>query len=326
MTLAHENFHDAAKRLAELLRDNAGQTPRYFIHCTGGFQLEELFDETPKCFQLRQFQELPQTSDADGEAPRMLCGNCHELSIVVQIGSWRLADGHGILPELLPVAAAHAAAIPNALFVDCALSLNPDLKAGRWGMLTDFINGFQFSPLDGLHHLLERPYPNLSETLNQYQNSEIINALGETDETPLLGTYLGRPGFHLPTPAETRLAAAQGADLLGHDLPLLLVFAHAMNLRVSSLVLAGAQLEPGAPAPRLDRRDFLETARFRSPQLAKTLRRAIAELEHRPHDAEPDATNPQNHMSNEPDADELIAAGIRSAATRISPLAKYLKR
>ena len=326
MTLTHENFPDAARRLAALLVDNAEQTPRYFIHCTAGFHLEELFDKTPNCFQLKQFQKLPQTPDADGEEPRMLCGNCHELSVVVQVGSWRLSDGHGLLPELLPVAAAHAAGIPNAVFVDCALSLNPDLKAGRWGMLTDFINGFHFSPLDGLHRLLERPYPNLSEALNQYQNSEIINALGETDETPLLGTYLGRPGFQLPTPAETRLAAAQGADLLGHDLPLLLVFAHAMGLRVSSLVLAGAQLEPGAPAPRLDRRDFLETARFRSPQLVRTLRRAIAELEHRPQDPEPNAANLPNATSDAPDADELIAAGIRSAATRISPLAKYLKR
>lgn len=327
MTLTHANFNDVARQAAQRLATHFStwNTPRYFLHCNGGFNLDGFFDEKPQVFPLKEFSELPSTPNADGEMPQLLWGDCHELSILVQVGSWRLSDGHGLLPTLLPVAVAQAAGIPNAVFIDCALSLNPDLKAGHWGMLTDFINGFAFSPLDGLHHLLDQPFPNLAETLNQFQNSEILNALGEIGETPMLCTFLGRPGFHLFTTAEVKVAHSQGADFLGHDLPLLLAFAHALGLRISSLVLAGAQLSPDAPGTRITRQDFLETARFRSPQLARTLRRAIAELEHRPQDEEPSAKQPVSDQET-PDADELLAASIRRAATRISPLSKYLKR
>ena len=330
MTLTHANFNDVAsqtaQQLAELFTD--WTTPHFFLHCCGGFDLNGLFDAPPQTLPLKTLAGFPETPDTDGNTPQLLYGNCHELSILVQAGTWRLSDGHGLLPELLPIAIARAADISNAVFIDCALSLNPDLKAGHWGMLTDFINGFAFSPLDGLHHLLDHPFPNLAETLNQFQNSEIINALGDIGEMPLLCTFLGRPGFHLFTPAEIKVAHAQGADFIGHDLPLLLTFAHAMGLRVSCLVLAGAQLAPGEHARRLARQDFLEAAHFRSPQLTRALRHAIAEIEHRPQDeTEPASTVPPEISSSDaPDADELLAASIRRAATRTSPLSKFLKK
>lgn len=328
MTLTHANFNDVARQAAQRLATHfsAWNTPRFFLHCCGGFDLDGLFDDIPQTFSLTELPELPKTPGTDGVEPQLLYGNCHELSVLVQCGTWRLADGYGLLPELLPIAVAQTVGIPNMVFIDCALSLNPDLKTGHWGMLTDFINGFSLSPLDGLHHLLAQPFPNLAETLNQFQNSEIINALGDIGETPLLCTFLGRPGFHLFTPAESKVAAAQGADFLGHDLPLLLTFAHAMGLRVSSLVLAGAQLAPGDHAPRLGRQDFLETAHFRSPQLVRALRHAIAEMEHRPQDEAPDTTGPISSTSDTVDADELLAASIRRAATRTSPLSIYLKK
>ncbi len=330
MTLTHANFGDTVGRLTQMLVDHFGdwRPPRYFLHCNGGFNLDGLFDEPPQSIALQGLPNLPETPNADGETPQMLCGSCHGVPMLAQLGCWRMADGHGILPALLPVAVAKNAGAPNALFLDCALSLNPDLKTGRWGMLTDFINDFALSPLDGLHHLLERPFPNLAETLDQFQNSEIINALGELGETLLLCTFLGRPGFHLFTHAEIKVAQTQGADFIGHDLPLILIFAHALGMRVSSLVLAGAQQTTPDPYQRLARQDILETARFRSPQLIRALRHAIANLEDLPQD-EKTADAKQPTAANSPaeqDADELIATSIRQAATRNSPLSIYLKR
>ncbi|MBR6470906.1 MAG: hypothetical protein IKS83_03845 [Victivallales bacterium] len=331
MTLTHHNFTTAARREAEALSETFAEweSPRYFLRFDGGFDLTGLFDEEPQQRELLPHPALPDWPNADNEPPLLLYGHCGGVPVLAHAGGWRTADGHGVLPALFPAAVAHAAGARNAIFFDCALSLNPDLKAGRWAMLTDFINGYAFSPLDGLHRDLERPFPNLSEALSQFQNSEIINALGAMGETPMLCTYLGRPGFHLATPAEAAVAHAQGADLVGHDLVLQLIFASAMAFRTSGMVLAGAQFLPGADVSRLTRQDFQEAAKFRSRQLMRTLRQAIAELE-RPSPEETAALknspSPDANADEPPDADEAIYQSIRRAATRTSPLSAFLKR
>ncbi|MBP5300539.1 MAG: hypothetical protein J6Y80_03960 [Victivallales bacterium] len=330
MTLDRNNLKGIAAQAARILenRFDDWESPRYLLHADGAFELDGLLDGPPQELALADLPELPQKPNTDGESPRLAYGRCHGIPLLILQNPWRTADGNGLLPALFPILLARTARIPNALFLDCALSLTPDLKAGHWGMLTDFLNSHACSPLDGLHDLLERPFPNLAETLDQFQNSEILNALGTFGETPLLCNYLGVPGHHLATPAEARVARAQGADLLGHDLPLLLIFAHAMGFRVSALVLAIAQFLPELPPPRVTRREFLETAQFCSPQLVKTIRKALANLEHRPDLDRPPAEIPaqKSEAQQEMDADELIAASIRAAATRHSPLAKYLRR
>lgn len=332
MTLTHDTFATAASQEAKILAETFAdwERPQYFLRVDGGFVLQGLFDEPPQCRELLNHPALPLRPNADEEPPQLLFGRCHGVPVLVHSGGWHTVDGHGILPGLFPTAVAHKAGARNALFIDCALSLNPDLKSGRWAMLTDFINGFAISPIEGLHRHLEKPFPNLAETLSQFQNSEIINALAVVGETPMLCTYLGRPGFHLATPAEAALARNQGADLLGHDLVLQLIFANAMAFRTSSLVLAGAQLLPGGDAIRLAWKDFHETASFCSQQLVRTLRRSIAELENRPIEDRSslkstgllDASD--SEAANDPD--ELIYQNIRRSATRTSPLSAFLKR
>ena len=332
MTLTYDNFASTARQEANTLAEvfKGWEKPLYFLWFDGGFDFAGLFDDEPQQRELLAHPALPNQPNADNETPRLLYGHCHGIPLLVHDGGWRTADGHGVLPVLFPTAVASAAGAPNALFFDCALSLNPDLKTGHWAMLTDFINGFALSPLEGLHHCLARPFPNLCEALSQFQNSEIINALGAIGEMPLLCTYLGRPGFHVTSPAEATLARAQGADLLGHDLVLQLIFGTAMAFRISSMVLAGAQFLPGTDASRLQRNDFLETAQFRSGQLMRTLRQALAELEHRLDDDSHDANSPSDvskgHSDGLPDADELLYQSIRRSATRTSPLSAYLKR
>ena len=330
MTLERNNLSTISAQTARTLesRFDDWESPRYLLHADGDFELSALFDEPPQELLLADLPELPSQPNLDGQKPALTYGRCLGIPVMLSQHPWRTADGHGLLPALFPIALAGAARIPNALFLDCAISLTPELKAGHWGMLTDFLNAHAVSPLEGLHGLLAHPYPNLADTLDQFQNSEILNALGELGETPLLCSYLGAPGHHLASPAEVKVARAQGADLLGHDLPLLLIFAHAMGLRVSAMVLAAAQFLPELPPPHITRQDFHETAQFCSPRLVRTLRKALASLEHRPELDEPPpmAISHSRESTPEPDADELIAASIRSMATRTSPLEKYLRR
>ena len=219
---------------------------------------------------------------------------------------------------LFPTAVAEELGARRHIYVDTAISLDPELKAGKWGMLTDFINGYALSPLDGLHGLLEKPYPDLTDVFSQHQNSEIINALAEFGPPPRLCTFYGHPGFHACTRAEARLARNAGAELIGHDLVLHLIFSHALGCRVSALLLAGAQLLPDGGAP-VRREEMRGTGHFCSAQLVNGLRKALAELDR-------ETEMPELLSTTDDDVDEFLTASIKQCATRSSPLKAFLKR
>ena len=84
--------------------------------------------------------------------------------------------------------------------------------------MTDYINGHGVSPLDGLHHLLNTPFPDMMDALSQHQNSEFVNAFVERGIDPRLCVYMSRPGSQFCTVAEAEASRQSGADIVGHDL------------------------------------------------------------------------------------------------------------
>lgn len=320
MTLEHGTFRKVLAQAEEVLKDRLPEwrTPSFFLHFGAKYEMRGLFDDTPTEFPLHCLSDdLADRPNLDGETACLQYGLCDGVPILAAIGTRRLAEGDGLLSVLFPTALAATIGVKNHIFLDTALSLTPEIKAGKWGMLTDFVNGFAFSPLDGLQELMATTFPNLTETLDQVQNSEVINAIAEFGDAPILCTYHGLPGFHLPTPAEANRIRENGSDFLGHDMVLHLILSHAMGCRVSALVLAGAQILPSA-RPRITREDMLETGVFCSKQLRQGLRKAIREME----DA---ADGYAENLLPDTDADELIHASIKSSATRSSPLKSFLR-
>ena len=292
--------------------------PDYYLHFGAEYTLRELFDQPPEFIPWTDLlPELPPDPNLDGAQPAFLVGRCQDVPVLAATGNRRVAEGFGHRMALFPTALAASLGIRNHLFLDTAVSLSPDFKTGKWGMLTDFISDFSFSPLEGLHGLLPTPCPNLSDALNQIQNAEVLNALAEYGDPPRLCTYHGLPGFQLPTAAEANRTRRDGGDFLGHDLVLHLILAHAWGCRVSALALAGIQLLPGTRS-HFQREDMLETSRLCSRQLTQGLRRAIREMA----DA---ARGYGENLLPETDADELLRDSIRRSATRSSPLKAFLR-
>lgn len=309
-------FKQKTAAAAEVIRAAAAE-PRFFIYFGNAFELDGFFDAEPRSLAIDDI-EAP---GIDGARPALLAGTVNSVAVIAAARPRLFSEGHGLLPCLLPAAAAHAAGADRQIFIDTAIGLTPELKSGKWSMLTDVINEFAFTPMDGLHSILPENEPDFAQLFDQAQNAELINAMAAFAETPRLGTFTGRPGYHACTRAEARKARQDGADLIGHDLVLQLLFSHALGCRVSALVLAGAQCLPESPAAhRITARDLSETSRFCSPQLIRTLRRVLPELSGAlggyAEACLPDA-----------DADELLAASIRRAASsRRSPLSSCLKR
>ncbi len=320
MALETQTFLDKVATAAQRLRQELPQDFQglFYLHFGADYAMGGFFEDVVAEIPLWKLSEdLPDTRNLDGEEVVLRAGHCNGVPVLAACGARRVAEGYGPLAALFPTALAWAMGAKNHIFLDTAVSLHSDLKAGKWGMLTDFVNDFAFSPLEGLHQQVPNPYPNLSETLDQIQNSELINALAEFGDSPKLCTYHGVPGFHLPTVAEARHAREAGAEFLGHDLVLHLILAHALSCRVSALVLAGAQILPGA-IPHFTRQEMLETGVFCSKQLKQGLRKALREME--------DALEGYGeNLLPEADVEELLRAKIQQCATRSSPLKAFLR-
>lgn len=320
MATDSSSFKNLIEEAAETLkaRISVWKTPGFFLHFGAKYAMQGLFDDEPTTIHLAELSDnLTARENLDGEAVTLQYGLCDGVPILAAIGTRRLAEGYGLHAVLFPTALAAYLGVRNHIFIDTAISLDPDVKIGKWCVLTDFVNGFAFSPLDGLQEMLATSYPNFYESLDQVQNSEVINAMAEFGETPILCTYHGLPGFHLPTLSETDRMRRDGAKFLGHDMVLHLILSHAMGCRVSALVLAGAQILPGA-CPRFTRAEMIETGEFCSKQLRQGLRKAIREMEN-------SVAGYTVNVLPDTDADELICANIQKSATRSSPLKKFLQ-
>ncbi len=325
ITAYPDDFQQMLAEARSRLEARLPQTPAFYLHLGGYFTpaADALFDSEPLQIPLHDLcPALPQTPTPDGAEPTFLHGLCREVPVLVLRGERRIAEGVPAWTALFPTALAAYAGVASHIFVDTGMSLHADLKAGHWAMLTDFINGYGFSPIDGLHHLAPQPFADMAQVFSQHQNSELLNGLAQFGDSPMLCTGIGIPGFHVCTPAEAKRHQADGADIVSHELVLHLMLAAAFGCRLSAMVLAAIQLLPARPTGALTRQDILATAEFCTPQLLAGLKAALADIHeaHRRGLAEntlPDA-----------DADHIIHQNIRKAAApdRSSPLRAFLRR
>lgn len=253
--------------------------PRIYLHFGAEFDIARLFDREPLSLVCGQDWDdgMGGTPNPDGFVPELLFGSVSGIPVMAAQHCRSCADGGGVQPIIFPDALAYRLGARDFIYLDAGISLEGELKAGKWAMLTDFISNYGFSPLDGMHSFMPIPYPNLGETLSQYLNSEIINALGENEPIPLLCTCCGVPGFQQPTPATADRARNEGAAIMVGDLVLHLPFACALGCRSAALTLAVSQMLPGY-YPAVARDDFTETCKYCSRQLMRALKIAIPEI------------------------------------------------
>lgn len=266
---------NAAEKLPGLFK--TWREPAFFIQCGSGFSYEGLFDEAPESVSLAVVPDMPETCTPDGNDPRLLLGSIGGISVLALEGHRHVYEGLGVLPCILPLCVAYLLGARNMLFIDSGLSLNMDLKPGKWLMLTDFINGHGISPLAGNQDMLECAFPDMTNALSQHLNSELMNSLAGVGISPMLGIYTSHPGSGFCTVAEAGYARNAGADMIGHDLTVEICMAHAMGCKVSALALA-ALPAPDYYSKPVRRQDMLDACAFCSYGLMRGLRNGIREF------------------------------------------------
>ena len=193
----------------------------------------------------------------DGHRVLFLCGRVH------------LYEGHSPAAVVHGVRTVAALGCPRLVLTNAAGSLRPDLAVGDLVAISDHLNLSGANPLTGAHDL---PHPRFVDASEVYTLSAALAAAAGLTS----GVYAALPGPTFETPAEIRMLATLGADLVGMSTALEALAAHALGVRVAGMSLVtNAAAGLGA---ELSHDEVTEVGRQRGAAVADTLLSGAAAL------------------------------------------------
>ncbi len=165
--------------------------------------------------------------------------------VLVVAGRLHLHEGRTPAEVVHVVRTALAGGCRTVLLTGSAGAVRRDLAAGQVVAVSDHLNLTATSPLAGIapDHLDGTPYVTLADAW-----SARLRALARGVEPSLAeGVYAQVPGPHLETPAEVRMLATLGADLVGMSMVPEAIAACHLGAEVLGLVVATGPAD-GTPA------------------------------------------------------------------------------
>jgi purine-nucleoside phosphorylase len=165
--------------------------------------------------------------------------------VLVFLGRLHLYEGHEAAVVAHPVRVAAAAGCRTVILTNAAGFLRPEWSVGQAVLISDHINLTGQSPLTGPKPPFGERHVDLTDAY-----SPRLRALARTVDPDLPeGVYLGFAGPHFETPAEIRMAAAIGADLVGMSTVLEAIAARHAGMEVLGVSLATNLAAGISPVP-----------------------------------------------------------------------------
>ncbi|MEU4312723.1 purine-nucleoside phosphorylase [Nocardia sp. NPDC024068] len=204
---------------------------------------------------------------AQGHIGRVLSVPVGGTDALVLMGRRHLYEGNTPDDVVHPVRTAVAAGAETVILTNAAGGIRPGLRVGEAVLVSDHLNLTGRTPLAGATFvdLVDAWDPKLRE-------------LARTVDPGLTeGVYAGLTGPQYETPAEIRMLATMGADLVGMSTVLEAIAARALGARLLgiSLVTNSAAGVTGAP---LSHAEVLAEGNAAAPRLGRLLRGLLEKL------------------------------------------------
>ncbi|MGI9051352.1 MAG: purine-nucleoside phosphorylase [Ilumatobacteraceae bacterium] len=195
--------------------------------------------------------------------------------VLVFLGRLHLYEGHDANVVAHGVRIAAAAGCRTVVLTNGAGSLREDWPIGQPVLISDHLNLTGGSPLTGLH-----PVPPLRSRfvdLTDLYSAALRDVAREVDPTLPEGVYLGLHGPHFETPAEIRMAATLGADLVGMSTVIEAIAARHIGLQILGLSLA-TNLAAGISDVPIDGADVTAAGDAAAARVGPLLRAILEQL------------------------------------------------
>jgi purine-nucleoside phosphorylase len=195
-----------------------------------------------------------------------------DVPVLVLMGRVHLYEGHRPSAVVHAVRAAVHSGCRAVCLTNAAGSLRPEVGVGRPVVISDHLNLTGSNPLCGP----EPPGPpgNRFSDLTRLYSPRLRAAALAHDPSVTEGVYAGLLGGSFETPAEIRMLATLGADLVGMSTVLEAIAAHHLGAEVFGASLV-TNLAAGL-APEIDHEEVLAAGRAAGTHLADLLRAVLA--------------------------------------------------
>ena len=157
------------------------------------------------------------------------------LRLLVFLGRTHLYEGHSPATVVHGVRTAMAAGCRVVVLTNAAGGINPGYQVGQPVLISDHLNLTGRSPLGGPPP--PEGYPPRFTDLTGLYSPRLRGLARAADPTLAEGVYAALPGPHYETPAEIRMLATLGADLVGMSTVLEAIAARHLGAEVLALSL-----------------------------------------------------------------------------------------
>jgi len=191
-----------------------------------------------------------------------------EKNVLVLGGRAHLYEGHPVDTVVHGVRVAVASGCKTIILTNAAGGLNPEWPVGQPVLISDQLNLMGQSPMVG-------PAPPEGKAIRFVDLTEAYSArlrelAQEVDPTLPQGVYAGLLGGAFETPAEIRMFAKMGADLVGMSTVLETIAARHLGTEVLGISLVTNQAA-GMSEENLDHEDVLNAAEAAGPRMFSLL-------------------------------------------------------
>jgi purine-nucleoside phosphorylase len=216
--------------------------------------------------------DLP-ASSVEGHEGALYRGEVEGVPALVFAGRIHLYEGYTAREVIRPVELAVDAGCDTVLLTNAAGAIAMDLEIGGVCLLSDHINLTGANPLVGPHTGRRPRFLDLSQAYDPALR-ELARAV---DPALREGVYAGVRGPSYETPAEVRMLAALGADLVGMSTVLEAIYARYLGASVLGISVVSNRAA-GLTSEPLRHEEVTEAGRRASARLAALLRGLIRQL------------------------------------------------
>ena len=202
----------------------------------------------------------------EGHAGRVRSIDVAGKRVLAFLGRTHLYEGRGVEAVVHGVRVAAAAGCRTIVLTNACGGLRPGLSVGEPVLISDHLNMTFRSPLVGARFV----------DLTDLYSARLRALVREIDPSITEGVYAAMPGPQYETPAEIRMLATLGADLVGMSTALEAIAAHAEGCEVLGISLV-SNLAAGLGEP-LNHEEVLEAGRAAATRMGELLGKVIDRL------------------------------------------------
>lgn len=217
-------------------------------------------------------------STVSGHRGRFVFGHMGDTPVVIMQGRVHYYEGYDISDVVLPVRVMKLLGA-EILFLTCAVGgLKSTLKPGDLLMLTDQISSFVPSPLIGANVEEWGPrFPSMDTIYDRELCQRIRNRAQQCGIALQEGIYVQTTGPNYESPAEVRLYALLGGDVVGMSTAVEAVTACHMGMRVCGIACV-TNLAGGTDEEPLSHEEVSAAADKAAPLFQKLVTEAIVDM------------------------------------------------